>query len=382
MKTRRRIKKSVLIVIFLILIFAVFGSLYAFSGYFKKDVEVDTPTELNKKETKKVYSSSFTLAGNVLVNSNMWYDTLSEDNTYNFKYVFETLKKSYVKSNINFYSEQSIIGGKDLGLSAYYNYNSPVEVGDAMIDLGINLVSLANYHAYDKGLKGITNSIEYWNKNKIAYSGTSTTEEERLQNNIIAKNGVSYALLSYTLGTDTKFTDKYLINVYSDEQVKEDVNRMKQLADVVIVSIDWSEIKQAEVTSKQKEIATYLSELGVNVIIGNTGYSIQPIEKINDTLVFYSLGNLLSAHTLVDSRISMIPDFDIILTEIDGNKTITFDNINVMLTFAYNKNNTGYKVIPLKDITTELKDYKTYYEKYKTILTKDKDYVKVYDLGE
>ena len=53
---------------------------------FTKEKENEKPTELDKdkpKEEKK--SLTFTLAGNVLVNSNMWYDTLAENKTYNFK---------------------------------------------------------------------------------------------------------------------------------------------------------------------------------------------------------------------------------------------------------------------------------------------------------
>ena len=381
MRTRKRAKKGPIIIALLILIGIVFGILYLFGDGFKKQTEEgDVPKELNKEENEQTYSTSFTLAGNVLVNSNMWYDTLKEDNTYDFTYTFETLKKSIKKSDINFYSEQSIIGGKDLGYSAYYNYNSPIEVGKSMIDLGFNMVSLANYHAFDKGITGIANSTNFWKENNVTYSGTSTSEEERLKNNTITKNGIVYGLLSYTTGTDTVFTNDYQINVYSTELVKKDVNAIKGDVDVIIVSIDWSDIKSYEITEKQKEIATYLSELGVDLVIGNTGYSVLPIEKINNTLVCYSLGNLLSGHISVDSRISAIVNFDLKLTKNNDEKTISFENIKVLLTFAYNNDNTQYKVLPFTKITNELPTYKTYYDKYKELLTND--YVTLYELGE
>ncbi len=382
MRTKRRVKKGAVLVTFLILIFLVFGSLYAFNGYFKKG-EKETPTELNKDDNKPLtYSSSFTVAGNVLMNSNMWYDVVNENNEYDFSYVISLLKDNIKKSNVNIYSQQSIIGGKDLGASLYYNYNSPIEIGDAMLTLGFNMVSLANYHAYDKGLQGITNSINYWNGRGVSYSGTSTSEENRLKNNTITKNGVTYALLSYTMGTDTEFTDKYLVNVYSEDLVKSDVDAMKKTADVIIVSIDWNEIDSYEVTEEQKEIANYLSSIGVSVVLGNTGYSIQPIEKINDTLVFYSLGNLLSGHSSIDSRIGMIADFNLVFNKYKDKSTVDFNNINVMLTYIYNSYNTNYKVVPFSKITNELTSYQTYYDKYKTLLTTDKDYINVYKIGE
>lgn len=383
MRTRRRAKKTPIIITLLILIGLVFGSLYIFNEYFSKEEKEEKPTELNKneEETSKKYSGSFTVAGNVLINSHMWDATLKEE-VYDFDSIFEKLNKSIKKSNVNFYSEQSIIGGKELGLSAYYSYNSPIEIGNTMANMGFNMVSLASTHSYDKAIRGITNSINYWNGKKVAHSGMSISEEDRLKNNIITKNEIAYGLLSYTMGTDIKIVDDYSVNIYSESLVKSDVETIKNLVDVIIVSIDWNDIKVSNVTNKQIKVAKYLSSLGVDIVLGNTGFSIQPIEMIDNTLVFYSLGNLLSGHVSVDSRISMIADFNITLDKTKTETTLTFGDINVMLTYAYNKDNADYQVIPFDKVTTELKDYKTYYEKYSELLTKDKSYIKMYRLGE
>lgn len=383
MKSRKRIKKGSIIVSILILIVLVFGSLYVFNEYFRKDVVEDKPTELNKGETtSKTYSSSFTLAGNVLLNNAMWGDGLKEKDVYDFTNMVSVLKEGMKKSNINFYSEQSIIGGAELGISSFSTFNSPKEIGDAMVDAGFNMVSLASYHGYDKGTTGIENSIKYWNSKAAVYSGMSIDEENRLKNNTIVKNGVSYTLLAYTLSTDVKPKESYSVNVYSEELVKSDIEKIKDTTDIIIVSIDWGTIKNAEVTERQKEVVTYLIKEGANIIIGNTGASIQPIEIIDNTLVCYSLGNLLSSHATIDQRISAIVDFDLSLTKKDKEKTVEFKNINVNLAFAYNKNGANYKVIPFTKLKDELKDYKTYYEKYKTLLTKEKDYINIYAIGE
>ena len=66
------------------------------------------------------------------------------------------------KSNVNFYFQQSIVGGKDLGLSFNYKYNSPTDVVDSLSKLGFNVMSLGSYHAYDKEIAGIQNSIKYF----------------------------------------------------------------------------------------------------------------------------------------------------------------------------------------------------------------------------
>lgn len=378
---KRKVKKLPFVIL-LILIIGVFGSLYIFRGYFEKDKGDNNPDILEKEEPKdKVYTTSFTLGGNVLINSNMWYDSVTDEG-YNFDYIFEDLNDIMKKSNVNFYFEQSMIGGKDLGASMNYVYNSPNELVSSLSKLGFNAMSLASYHSYDKGIAGIKNTVSVVNENKFIYAGINDTEENRLKNNIIEKNGLKTALLSYTIVTDEIVQNPFTVDIYSDELVKSDVEKIKENVDIIMVSIDWSNIKSQEVTDEQKRIAKYLSELGVNIVVGNTGYTIQPIEIIDETLVCYSLGNLLSGHYAIDSRISAVIDFNLKITESMDKRTITFEDINVLFNYAYNVNNTQYKVIPFTKLTNELLNYKSYYEKYKTLLTLPDNQIKFYSIGE
>jgi poly-gamma-glutamate synthesis protein (capsule biosynthesis protein) len=248
--------------------------------------------------------------------------------------------------------------------------------------LGFNTVSLASRHSYDKGMTGITNTIKTTLDNKFVYAGINDTEDNRLKNNIIEKNGLKIALLSYTTSTDITIQSPNSVDLYSEDLVKSDVENIKDKVDVIMVSIDWSNIISDVVTEEQKRIANYLESLGVDIVVGNTGYTIQPIEKINDTLVCYSLGNLLSGHYAVDSRISAMVHFNLKVTKSLTEKMVSFEDINVLLTFAYNYNNTMYKVIPFTKLTNELLDHKAYYNKYNELLTNSNLDIKLYSIGE
>ena len=379
---KRKVKKLPFVIL-LVLICGIFGSLYIFRGYFEKDNGDDNnPDVLEKDEPKaKEYTTSFTLGGNVLINSNMWYDTLT-DTGYEFDNVFEDLNDIMKKSDVNFYFEQSMVGGKDLGLSFNYSYNSPTEIVTSLSKLGFNAMSLASYHSYDKGIAGIKNAVQTVVDNKFIYAGVNDTEENRLKINIIEKNGIKIALLSYTTGTDEIVQNPFAVDFYSDELVKNDVEKIKNEVDVIMVSIDWSDIKSGEVTEEQKRIANYLADLGVNIVVGNTGYTIQPIEIIGETFVCYSLGNLLSGHIVIDSRISAMVDFNLKITESSTEKKISFENINVLFTYAYNADSRDYKVIPFTKLTNELVNYKSYYEKYKTLLNIPDNKINFYSIGE
>ena len=383
MRRQKRSKRPFILLLSLIIM--IFGSLYLFKGFFKKDNGTndnnDNDNNNNIVENVKERSITFTLAGNVLLNAEMWYDTAS-DGQYNFEYVFEDINNIMKKSNVNFYTQQGILGGKDLGLTSYTNFNTPYDTATELAKVGFNTISLASYHANDRGVQGITNAINFLNENKISYSGISLNEEDRLKNSIIEKNGIKVALLGYTMGSTIATNNTYSVSIYSEEQVKKDYDSIKDQADIIMVAIDYSNNRSLEVTEQEKTIANYLANLGVDIVIGNTGYSVQPIEKINNTLVFYSLGNMLSGHSLTDNKISAIVDFKYTIKEKGGNIEKNYDDINVLLTYAYSLNGVNYKVVPFTKIQTELNDYKIYYEKYNKLLTENNQNVKLYPIGE
>lgn len=384
MRRQKRSKRPFILLLSLIIM--IFGSLYLFKGFFKKDNGTNDNNDNDNNnnnivENVKERSITFTLAGNVLLNAEMWYDTAS-DGQYDFEYVFEDINNIMKKSNVNFYTQQGILGGKDLGLTSYTNFNTPYDTATELAKVGFNTISLASYHANDRGVQGITNAINFLNENKISYSGISLNEEDRLKNSIIEKNGIKVALLGYTMGSTIATNNTYSVSIYSEEQVKKDYDSIKDQADIIMVAIDYSNNRSLEVTEQEKTIANYLANLGVDIVIGNTGYSVQPIEKINNTLVFYSLGNMLSGHSLIDNKISAIVDFKYTIKEKDGNIEKNYDDINVLLTYAYSLNGVNYKVVPFTKIQTELNDYKIYYEKYNKLLTENNKNVKLYPIGE
>ena len=229
---KKKTKKKVFTVL-IILILLIFGVLYFFNSDFTKKTEEEIPKVEEKIEE---HTLSFTLAGNVLINSNMWSDTKTNEG-YDFDSVFKSANDIMKKSDINFYFQGSILGGEDLGKSAYYNYNSPKELINSLAKMGFNMTSMASYHSYDKGISGITNSIKMLNEKKIAYSGIKDSETSK-EDNIVTKKGVKVGLLSYTLGTDEKINEDYAVNIYSEEKVKSDIEGIKNKVDLFIKGIN------------------------------------------------------------------------------------------------------------------------------------------------
>ena len=114
-------------------------------------------------------------------------------------------------------------------------------------------------------------------------------------------------------------------------------------------SILSENLSASEINCLQKEIAKYLSSLGVDLIIGAHPHVIMPVDYIDDTLVIYSLGNFISNQLSIglNQGIGLMVGMDIVVNE---NK-VTFENLDYKLLYTYSTSyNTNYKVYPLREI--------------------------------
>ena len=166
--------------------------------YNEEKKEIDNPKEETVVEEKE-NELSLIMAGDCLIHGAL-YEDKKTGNTYDFRGLIENIKFLVSSHDLAFYNQESILGGSELGLSTYPRFNSPYEVGDAFIEAGLNLVSLANNHTLDRGKQAIRNSLAYWKKHDdIMVAGSYESEEARVTPNIKEKNGIKYALLSYTI---------------------------------------------------------------------------------------------------------------------------------------------------------------------------------------
>ena len=340
-------------------------------------VENKVTTTTKKKESNKL---SMVMVGDCLIHRFVYTDANNGDGTYSFKKMFTEVSDLIKNNDLAFYNQESNIGGKSIPLSAYPRFNSPEEIGDDMIDLGFNMVSLANNHTMDKGEQGVINSVNYWKtKPGVYYSGQALSEEDRINNiKVESKNGIKYAFLAYTTVTNDLLPPKgkeYLTNVYSEEKVKNDIELIKDKVDLIIVSMHWSEEYTTTPNNSQKNIAKYLSSLGVNLVIGNHAHSIQPVEMIDDTLVLYALGNFISAQDTNDKQTGTIVSLNINKDD-DGN--ISFSDIKANLIYTYFKGSHDFKVYPYTKLDNSiLNNYQVYYNKYKGVLNRYTDIIEV-----
>ena len=382
MKRRKRIqlkKNALIICLFLFLILCL--CIFFLSG---KDKAIEVPKEnipnvevKDDEKSPKVYEVKMIMVGDALIHDRLYNTVRNEDGSYDFKPTIQYIKPIITKYDLKYYNQETILGGAELGYSSYPQFNSPNEVGDAFLDAGFNLVSLATNHTMDKGERGVLNSVNYWkSKKNVVYSGQWSSWDERNEVHVYDINGISYAFFSYTTwtnGLETPNGKEYLNNVYSDEKAANDISKIRDLVDVVIVAMHWGTEYSLDVSSSQQYIANYLAGLGVDLIIGSHPHVVEPVEYINNgkTFVIYSLGNFLSAQYGIDRLTGLMVEVTIKkVVDVDGTITVSIESPKAELTYTQTNDYTKYRVYPYSKLnSTILPDYMNYYEYYKGIVS-------------
>lgn len=382
MKRRKRIKlkkNALIICLFLFLILCL--CIFVLSG---KDKAIEVPKEnipnvevKDDEKSPKVYEVKMIMVGDALIHDRLYNTVRNEDGSYDFKPTIQYIKPIITKYDLKYYNQETILGGAELGYSSYPQFNSPNEVGDAFLDAGFNLVSLATNHTMDKGERGVLNSVNYWkSKKNVVYSGQCSSWDERNEVHVYDINGISYAFFSYTTwtnGLETPNGKEYLNNVYSDEKAANDISKIRDLVDVVIVAMHWGTEYSLGVSSSQEYIANYLAGLGVDLIIGSHPHVVEPVEYINNgkTFVIYSLGNFLSAQYGIDRLTGLMVEVTIKkVVDVDGTITVSIESPKAELTYTQTNDYTKYRVYPYSKLnSTILPDYMNYYEYYKGIVS-------------
>lgn len=267
------------------------------------------------------------MVGDILLHTPVAQSGLREDGSYDFTAVFAHTKDLIAAADLALVNQEVILGGTELGISGYPAFNAPYELGDALADAGFDVVLHATNHALDKGARGITNCLSYWENSHpgMAVLGIHGSAESQDEIYVYEQDGIKIAVLNYTYGTNgipLPQGMEYAVDMLTDlERIAEDLQRAEEVADFTIVCPHWGTEYRLAPDPGQETLARFLQENGADLVLGTHPHVIEPVAwvteegiltcdlTIQDTeqgaclmgtdipegmLVYYSLGNFVN----------------------------------------------------------------------------------------
>jgi poly-gamma-glutamate capsule biosynthesis protein CapA/YwtB (metallophosphatase superfamily) len=326
-----------------------------------KSINVKEISKSHYSLSYKSYTHSLHLAaiGDVLIHDRVYNDAKTNDH-YDFKPMFAQVKSLLQQADITIANQESMAGGTELGLSSYPSFNSPHEIADALKDAGVDIISIANNHSIDRGEKGILSATNYYRKIDLPYEGAYSSVQDKELPRILTKNGIKVGFLAYTYGTNGIHVPdgkSFLVNLIDEGKMKMDIEHIKPLCDVVVVSMHWGIEYQRFPSDIQKELAVKIANDGADIIIGHHPHVLQPMEWITrkdgkKTFVAFSLGNFLSGQEHEFKDIGGILDIEIVKEIKDNKVNISLQNPLFTPTYVSSQHQHHYEVIPLTNAAT------------------------------
>lgn len=375
-----------------------------------RDATADTETVLQQKVTDESYvisssenvseskaeepeitdpfegvSITFAAAGDNLIHPNIYMEAESRavaGEGYDFTPVYAEIADIISSADISFINQETLMAGEEFGISGYPSFNSPQKLGLDLVELGFDVINIANNHMLDKSAAGLEATVNFWNTQPVTLIGGYLNAEDSANIRIIEKEGVKIAFLAYahhTNGIVLPDTSQLDIPYIEDSRIRRELAEAEKIADFTVVSVHWGEENTSVQDEEQIRLARLMADCGADVILGHHSHTLLPIEWIeNDdgtrTLCAYSLGNLVSAMMYPENMVGGLLSFTVMS---DGNGGLCVGDVSFVPTvFFYGMNHFGTHIYRLENYTddiaaghgTQMYGYTTTYEKAMTYL--------------
>ena len=222
----------------------------------------------------------------------------AEGNEQGFSPMFEDITPLIASADLSICHLETPIAPQGEALSTFPFFGVPATITQAIAKAGFDRCSTASNHTYDRGVKGIDETINALLANNVAQSGMARTPSE-IEPQTFSVKGVTLSHLSYTFsynGLSLPQDEEWRSALIDTDRILRDARTARELgAEAVIVSMHWGNEMSHQLNSQQISVADALTKSGdVDLIIGHHAHVVQPIEKVNGVWVIYGMGNVLS----------------------------------------------------------------------------------------
>ena len=184
-----------------------------------------------------------------------------------------------------------------------YTFRCDPKYVNALSEMGVDVVSLANNHALDYGRDALSDTFAVLNQAGILYAGAGDTAERAYELQVIEKNGKKFGFLAASRvvpQSNWKVEERSpgMLTAYEDTKLVQLIENARSECDFLSVFLHWGVEYDAQPQDYQTKIATDCFDAGADVVIGTHTHCLQGASFINGKPVFYSLGNFVFGQSI------------------------------------------------------------------------------------
>ncbi|MBD5507254.1 MAG: CapA family protein [Lachnospiraceae bacterium] len=190
-----------------------------------------------------------------------------------------------------------------------FTFRARPETARYLTDMGVDLVSLANNHAYDYGPDALVDTLDTLQAEGIPYvgAGRNIAEARKIVYYIVGDMKIAFVSATQIERLDTPDTKEAtetsagVFRCWNGAKLLETVREAAANSDFVVAYIHWGTENQVELDWAQLKQAPELADAGADLVIGDHPHCLQPIGVIRGVPVIYSLGNFWFNSKTIDT---------------------------------------------------------------------------------
>jgi len=198
--------------------------------------------------------------------------------------------------------------GKPLANKAFTFRASP-HCTQYIKDMGADIVSLANNHAYDFGAEAFADTLKTLNLADIPYIGAGKNIKEAAKPYYFIANGRKYAFSAATKAEKNIRTPKAtkdssgVMRTYDPKEYIKVIKNAEKQCDYNIAYVHWGAENSHKIENGLYDMGKKFIDAGADIVVGAHAHILQGVQFYGEVPIVYNLGNFIFNAENIDTGI-------------------------------------------------------------------------------
>jgi poly-gamma-glutamate synthesis protein (capsule biosynthesis protein) len=232
---------------------------------------------------------------------------------YGYGYAWSGLGGLFRRDDLTVVNVECPVTDAGAQIPKEFSFHGSPDALPAMADAGVEVGSLGNNHAYDRGPAGLLDSVRNLRRAGIAPVGAGVNQEAALRPAMFDLQGWKVAVLGFDEVLDPLYAvaGPHKPGTAAGHDFSLMVGAVRAAAasaDIVVVHIHWGVELDTQPRDYQVSEGHRLIDAGADVIFGAHSHRLQPMSTYKGRPIFWGLGNFVWPNFSVEGSTTAVAE--------------------------------------------------------------------------